>query len=112
MGRGKKRNRPTKEVVERWKHYFGEGNLEDWQRLCKDLGFDDVFSSKTKCREALKSINVNIWDFLDAVDEGRLPHMFPTKQELVRHTWSTGRVFPKSEAKNMGPVAALLKMLR
>lgn len=62
--------------------------------------------------QALKSINVNIWDFLDAVEVGTIPQMFLTKKELVKYTWKTGRIFPRDEAKDMGPVAALLKMLR
>ncbi|KAJ4401371.1 hypothetical protein N0V85_005544 [Neurospora sp. IMI 360204] len=110
----KKRPAPPqrRDVVVRWKNYFGAGDLEDWQRLCQDLGLDDDFSSKRKCRTALKSINVNIWDFLDAVEVGTIPQMFLTKKELVKYTWETGRIFPRDEAKDMGPVAALLKMLR
>ncbi|EGZ76993.1 hypothetical protein NEUTE2DRAFT_99337 [Neurospora tetrasperma FGSC 2509] len=110
----KKRLAPPQrqDVIVRWKNYFGAGDLEDWQRLCQDLGLGGEFGSKTKCRTALKSINVNIWDFLDAVEVGNIPQMFLTKKELVKYTTKTGRIFPRDEAKDMGPVAALLKILR
>ncbi|EGO52179.1 hypothetical protein NEUTE1DRAFT_90197 [Neurospora tetrasperma FGSC 2508] len=110
----KKRPAPPQrqDVIVRWKNYFGAGDLEDWQRLCQDLGLDGELGSKTKCRTALKSINVNIWDFLDAVEVGNIPQMFLTKKELVKYTSKTGRIFPRDEAKDMGPVAALLKILR
>ncbi|EAA35903.2 hypothetical protein GE21DRAFT_1745 [Neurospora crassa] len=111
----KKRPAPLQrqDVIVRWKNYFGAGDLEDWQRLCEDLGLGGgEFGSKTKCRTALKSINVNIWDFLDAVEVGNIPQMFLTKKELVKYTLKTGRIFPRDEAKDMGPVAALLKILR
>ncbi|KAK3950471.1 hypothetical protein QBC32DRAFT_217312 [Pseudoneurospora amorphoporcata] len=113
---GKKKNRPAHpkkhDVVVRWKNYFGAGHLEDWQRLCQDLGLDGDLPSKRKCRETLRTINVNIWDFLDAVEVGNIPQMFLTKNELIKYTWKTGRIFPRDEAKDMGPVAALLKILR
>lgn len=48
----KKRPAPPQrqDVIVRWKNYFGAGDLEDWQRLCQDLGLDGEFGSKTKCR--------------------------------------------------------------
>lgn len=69
-------------------------------------------TNASRFNQALKSINVNIWDFLDAVEVGNIPQMFLTKKELVKYTSKTGRIFPRDEAKDMGPVAALLKILR
>ena len=37
-------------VVEQWRGYFGKGDLDDWQRLCGDLGLKDDLPSKKKCR--------------------------------------------------------------
>lgn len=34
-----------------WHDYFGAGNLEDWQRLCHDLGITGDLSSKNKCKK-------------------------------------------------------------
>lgn len=46
------KNPPKKsKIVTRWEDYFKEGNLEDWNRLMKDLGFVDEFPSITKCRK-------------------------------------------------------------
>ncbi len=42
--------KPSAVVVE-WEKYMGQGELEDWQRLMGDLGFDEQFPSKTKCRQ-------------------------------------------------------------
>ncbi|RYC59614.1 hypothetical protein CHU98_g6590 [Xylaria longipes] len=44
--------KPT--VVLQWEKYMGHGELEDWQRLMKDLGFEDHFPSKTQCRKVIK----------------------------------------------------------
>lgn len=38
-------------VVDKWNAYFQNGDLEDWQRLCRDLGLADNLPSKTKCRK-------------------------------------------------------------
>lgn len=37
-------------VVEKWQNYFQNGDLADWQRLCRDLGLADDLPSKKKCR--------------------------------------------------------------
>lgn len=44
--------KPT--VVVEWEKYMGDGELEDWQRLMKDLGFEENFPSKTQCRKVSK----------------------------------------------------------
>lgn len=38
-------------TVRNWDDYFKKGELEDWQRLMRDLGFDEEFASKTQCRK-------------------------------------------------------------
>ena len=38
-------------VVDAWDDYFGEGTLDDWARLCRDLGLEGDFSSKNKCKK-------------------------------------------------------------
>lgn len=52
---GKRKNRPAPpqrhDVVMRWKNYFGAGHLDDWQRLCSDLGLTGDLPSKNKCRQ-------------------------------------------------------------
>ncbi|KAF9879289.1 hypothetical protein CkaCkLH20_03522 [Colletotrichum karsti] len=63
--KGKKKMN-TDKLIEDWNEYFGEGELEDWRRLCRDLGLPDDLPSKTKCRDAVKGVHVNIRQFLDA----------------------------------------------
>ncbi|KAK3329006.1 hypothetical protein B0H66DRAFT_9932 [Apodospora peruviana] len=99
-----------KNIDQRFGDYFGENTLENWQRLCVDLGLVGDFSSKTKCRKAIKKINVNIYDFLKAVKEGIFPYHFPNVTELRRYTIKNKKIFPKKKAKEeKGPVRALLK---
>lgn len=40
------------QVIYDWELYFGEGDggLEDWRRLCRDLGLPGDLPSKTQCR--------------------------------------------------------------
>jgi len=54
MARKKKNNTSTSlEIVQHFNNYFCQngGGLEDWQRLCRDLGIQDDLSSIRKCRK-------------------------------------------------------------
>jgi hypothetical protein len=61
--------------------------------------------------QALGTVHVNIWDLLDAVKQGRLPHRFGSARQLADYTLRTGRIYPRAKAKTMGPVAALLRII-
>lgn len=37
-------------IVKQWDEYFQNDDLENWQRLMKDLGLEGEFRSKTQCR--------------------------------------------------------------
>lgn len=37
-------------LVQKWNNYFKKGDLDDWRRLCADLGLPDDLPSKKKCR--------------------------------------------------------------
>lgn len=43
------------DVVKAWNDYFGEGNLDDWARFCRDLGLEGDFSSKKKCKKVCQT---------------------------------------------------------
>ncbi|EYB28036.1 hypothetical protein FG05_00484 [Fusarium graminearum] len=58
-------------LMEQWNDYFKKGDLEDYQRLCVDLDLPGDLPSKTKCRQALKGVHVNIIQFLACDDK---PH--------------------------------------
>ncbi|KAK4170241.1 hypothetical protein QBC43DRAFT_2438 [Cladorrhinum sp. PSN259] len=113
MGRKNKNKRAKQSaIVDQFNNYYGSGSLEDWQRLCFDIGLEGDFSSKTKCRNAIRTVHVNIWDLLDAVDKEpkQYPRRFPNAKKLADYTVDTGRIYPKKHAKDaLGPARALLR---
>ncbi|KAI1739299.1 hypothetical protein F4680DRAFT_142404 [Xylaria scruposa] len=95
-------------IVVEWEQYIGHGELEDWQRLMKDLGFEEDFSSKSKCRKALKTVWVNIPDFLRAVKQGHPVHHFQSQSELALYTKSTQKFYPRKNIEKRSPLKQLL----
>ncbi|KAG4431825.1 hypothetical protein IFR05_012687 [Cadophora sp. M221] len=96
-------------VVAEFARYFGsENKLENWQRLCRDVGNEEVPESITKCKLALRKVWVNIFDFIEAVRQNKIPRRFPTEEALREYTISTDKIYPKKKAKKGGPVRALL----
>lgn len=111
--RGRRQPKPPREpdVVKKWKAYFGDdsfGSLEHWRQLCWDLGLGDSFTSKTQCRKALKTVWVNIPDFLNAVNRPNDVAFFPSQQALAAYTVETRKVFPKRYVGKGSPLAALM----
>jgi hypothetical protein len=45
------RKKKSRSIVREFDEYFGSGTLEDWQRLCRDIGLDENPSSITQCRK-------------------------------------------------------------
>ncbi|TGO61833.1 hypothetical protein BCON_0024g00340 [Botryotinia convoluta] len=98
-----------KTVVGLWADYFGnETELANWQRLCVDVGLEEIPTSITKCRKALGKVWVNIFDFLDAKAEGKPVKRYQSERKLAKYTLESGRIYPKSKAKEGGPARALL----
>lgn len=114
-------------VVGRFACYFGEETkLENWQKLCNDLRIEGDLNSITKCRnvshrplkifrplrlmncQALKRKFVNIHDLLDAVARNETPRQFGSANELANYTRRHHKFFPLRQAKEGGPVRALL----
>ncbi|KAK4193331.1 hypothetical protein QBC35DRAFT_102937 [Podospora australis] len=102
-----------RDVAAEFDTYFGSASkLENWQRLCADIGLEGDFGSLTKCRRALRKVFVNIHDLLDAISANppQKPYIFPSHRKLVIYTLWTRRIFPKAEAKDHGgPVRDLLR---
>ena len=108
--------------------YFGEDTkLENWQRLCRDVGIDDDLPSINKCKQvcprfwideitadncavkALKGVWVNIYDLVHAVRTNTTPpRRFQSQGKLAAYTLKNRKVYPKEKAKKGGPVRALL----
>ncbi|KAL2124633.1 hypothetical protein VTJ04DRAFT_998 [Mycothermus thermophilus] len=52
------RRRQPRNIATEFDAYFGSGDLEDWQRLCRDVGLTGQFRSKTECRKTPSSKGV------------------------------------------------------
>ncbi|KAL6919266.1 hypothetical protein ACHAPO_004378 [Fusarium lateritium] len=98
-------------LLEQWNDYFQKGNLEDFQRLCVDLGLPGDLPSKTKCRQALKGVNVNIKQFLACDDKPHGVTLFKSRSALMRWTKKNKAFFPKRQVPNGSPLSTLLKVL-
>jgi hypothetical protein len=120
-------------IVERWNEYFGSGNLEDWQRLMRDVGCYGEFKSKKACRkvslsryntahvvawarkheltsfcQALGKVWVNIVDFLAAIEHGNAVCRFESQHQLSSYTLSSGKTYPRRMVTKGSPLRALL----
>ncbi|KAI0486367.1 hypothetical protein F4859DRAFT_367354 [Xylaria cf. heliscus] len=95
-------------IVMEWEKYMGHGELEDWQRLMRDLGFEEDFPSKTKCRKVLKTVWVNIPDFLQAIKQGHPVHHFESQLELADYTKQHRRFYPRNSIEKQSPLKQLL----
>ncbi|KAI1428198.1 hypothetical protein F5Y12DRAFT_711515 [Xylaria sp. FL1777] len=117
---GKKKNKKTgtadeplqkSKVVVEWENYMKRGELEDWQRLMKDLGFIGEFPSKNRCRQALKTVWVNIPDFLSAMKKGEPVYHFATQRALAEYTVENHRFYPKKNIPKTSPLRQLLAQI-
>ncbi|KAK4128744.1 hypothetical protein N657DRAFT_38508 [Parathielavia appendiculata] len=103
------RKKKVRSIVQEFDDYFGTGTLEDWQRLCHDVGLEGYYGSITQCRKALRTVHVNIRDLLEAVKQGEKPRRFASAAQLVAYTVNTRKFYPLSKVKEMGPVKVLLR---
>jgi len=53
------RKKKSRAIVQEFDDYFGTGSLDDWQRLCRDVGLDGNYSSITQCRKASIPLYLN-----------------------------------------------------
>lgn len=59
----------------------------------------------------MKKTSVNIWDFMEALDNKTEVKIWKSKKALVTYTKESGKIFPKAAAKNGGPVKELLAQI-
>ncbi|KAF5616551.1 hypothetical protein F52700_12845 [Fusarium sp. NRRL 52700] len=95
-------------LMDQWNNYFKKGTLQDFQRLCDDLGLPDDLPSKTKCRDALKSINVNIKQFLQCENKPDDVKLFKNRKELIIWTRKRGALFPRHQLPKGSPLRTML----
>ncbi|KAH6650690.1 hypothetical protein F5144DRAFT_589113 [Chaetomium tenue] len=82
------RKKRSRNIAAEFNTYFGAGTVQDWQRLCRDVGLTGNYTSITQCRKR-----------------------FGNARQLAEYTMRTRKIFPKKRAKEMGPVRALLRIL-
>ncbi|KAK2769191.1 hypothetical protein CKAH01_00798 [Colletotrichum kahawae] len=99
------------DLVTDWEEYFGEGELEDWQRLCHDLGLPRDLPSKTKCRKAIKTIHVNIRQFLDTTRYPGGVIFFKNVYKLAHWSRKSKKLIPKDLITRGHPMRALMREL-
>ncbi|KAM0807339.1 hypothetical protein AB5N19_07678 [Seiridium cardinale] len=99
-------------IVQQWNAYFGPGDLEDWQRLMRDLGLQKEFQSKRSCRKALKKVWINIVDFMVAIGHGNAVYRFNSQHELSHYTLNTGKIYPRRWVTEGSPLRALFAHIR
>ncbi|KAM0424702.1 hypothetical protein ACHAPT_010010 [Fusarium lateritium] len=96
-------------LATQWSAYIQKGSLHDFQRLCADLGLSGDLGSKTKCRKELKSINVNIKQFLECENKPEDVKFFKNRYVLMQYTRKTHSYFPRRKLAKGDPLRALLK---
>ncbi|CAF3552463.1 unnamed protein product [Fusarium graminearum] len=98
-------------LMEQWNDYFKKGDLEDYQRLCVDLDLPGDLPSKTKCRQALKGVHVNIIQFLACDDKPHEVKFFKNRWALARWSRKKNTFFPRRKLPNGSPLRTLLKIM-
>ncbi|KAF2133501.1 hypothetical protein P153DRAFT_393319 [Dothidotthia symphoricarpi CBS 119687] len=92
-------------------HYGTDvSKLEKWQDLCRDLKIKHVPGSITKCKKAIKSVHVNIFDFIEhRCDPQRFNLDTHKSFKNFREDMVAGKIFPLKRAKEGTFIKALLR---
>ncbi|OHE95806.1 hypothetical protein CORC01_08947 [Colletotrichum orchidophilum] len=98
-------------LFERWDEYFGKRELADWQRLCGDLGLPKDLPSKTQCRQALKTVHVNIRQFLRAESRHNEVLFFKNIFQLAQYTRKNRMWMPKKGLPKGDPLLTLRRKI-
>lgn len=114
--KSKYRKARSKFIAAEFEDFFGsDAKLENWQRLCDDLGLQGDLTSITKCRKVclhcttwdftksrliginqmLGGIWVNIWNFLDAKRIGTQVKRFSSQRLLGEYSIENYLIFLK-----------------
>ncbi|KIM21011.1 hypothetical protein M408DRAFT_333718 [Serendipita vermifera MAFF 305830] len=91
------------------KQYGDSSLLEGWQKLCREVGIEDIPQSIKACRKVLKTeVWVNIEELVDRRRTGKPFKLHESEEALRAYTKATKKFFPLEEAKEDGFLAALL----
>ncbi|KAJ5757567.1 uncharacterized protein N7511_006261 [Penicillium nucicola] len=107
------KNERSKFLRSEFSIHFGTDatKLENWQALCVELEIIDPIQSINQCRKALAKVHVNLVDLVDSRRTGKKVKHFASHKALRNYTVGTGRIFPKSAAKEDGFLKALLRQI-
>ncbi|KAG5917826.1 hypothetical protein E4U42_007102 [Claviceps africana] len=89
-----------------------EKKLDDLQRLCEKLEISPMPQCISSCQKAVRSVHVNIMDFVDCERTGRPVRKFTHLGQLQRYTRSRDKFFPLQEAKGSSLLRFLLRTVR
>ncbi|KAF7550717.1 hypothetical protein G7046_g7925 [Stylonectria norvegica] len=101
----------AKNLVKEWNSYFQKGDLDDFRRLCLDLGLDGNLPSKTQCVKALEKVNVNIVQFLQSVNKPADVMFFKSRQALISYTYEWDAFYPRKAIPKGSPLRKLLRLM-
>lgn len=95
-------------IIDYFEQTYGSApTLATWQAFCRDIGVDEGNSIR-QCKKLLKSVNVNIVDFVSARKSGQAVFHFASRGALARYMEERpGKIFPLKRAKE----DSFLKML-
>ncbi|CCC06009.1 hypothetical protein SMACR_00225 [Sordaria macrospora] len=99
-------------IVGDFSRYFGEDTLENWQRLCRDIGINKDLPNIKTCKKILRGVHVNIFDLLEAVQKGTQPKRFRNADQLAEYSVANRKIYPRRYVKkeSAGPVRVLLRL--
>ncbi|RGP62383.1 hypothetical protein FLONG3_10243 [Fusarium longipes] len=98
-------------LMEKWNDYFQRGTIHDFRRLCVDLDLPGDLPSKTKCRAAIKTVHVNINQFLDCDNKPDDVRFFKSRSALIRWTKKKKAFFPRRNLPKGSPLRTLLERM-
>ncbi|WYZ34641.1 hypothetical protein EsH8_I_000917 [Colletotrichum jinshuiense] len=93
MARKKRHDDPKADLFDQWNEYFGQGDLDDWRRLCGDLVF------------------VNIKQFLKTQRRPDEVLFFENEQQLAKYCQKKGRKVRNDGVPKGSPLRVLLRQI-
>ncbi|KAL7924579.1 hypothetical protein ACQKWADRAFT_271065 [Trichoderma austrokoningii] len=98
-------------IVGRFEQLYGadENKLDILQTLCEKIGISPIPGTITSCKKAIKTVHVNIYDFIDSEQTGEPVRTFDSLNQFRAYTKKNGKVFPKEDAKDNALLRFLLR---
>ncbi|KAM3419304.1 hypothetical protein BST61_g5239 [Cercospora zeina] len=97
-------------IVDYFEQEYGQlgSALAGWQAFSRDVGVPEG-QSVTQCKKVLKTVNVNIIDFVAAKKSGTPVHYFSSREALAEYIRDNrSKRFPLRQAKEHSFLKSLL----